>query len=106
DVDPAVAAELKALRKVKKDYERLKLEHDLLKKPSGSLRLERRHLRLHRAPPGNAPGEDDVPGAGRQRRGLLRLGLRGVVAAALPVIAAPRSHGISLRHTHPHKEEG
>ena len=32
DVDPAVAAELKALRQIKKDYERLKLEHDLLKK--------------------------------------------------------------------------
>jgi transposase len=32
DVDPAVAAELKALRQVKKDYERLKLEHELLKK--------------------------------------------------------------------------
>jgi transposase len=27
-----VAAELKALRRMKKDYERLKLEHDLLKK--------------------------------------------------------------------------
>jgi transposase len=32
DVDPAVAAELKALRQIKKNYERLKLEHDLLKK--------------------------------------------------------------------------
>ena len=32
DVDPAVGAELKALRQIKKDYERLKLEHDLLKK--------------------------------------------------------------------------
>ena len=32
DVDPAVAAELKALRQIKRDYERLKLEHDLLKK--------------------------------------------------------------------------
>ncbi|MFK8050071.1 MAG: transposase [Halioglobus sp.] len=32
DVDKDVAAELKELRKVKKDYERLKLEHDLLKK--------------------------------------------------------------------------
>ena len=32
DVDPAAAAELKALRKIKRDYERLKLEHDLLKK--------------------------------------------------------------------------
>ncbi len=32
EVDKAVAAELKALRRIKKDYERLKLEHDLLKK--------------------------------------------------------------------------
>ena len=32
EVEKEVAAELKALRKMKKDYERLKLEHDLLKK--------------------------------------------------------------------------
>ena len=32
DVDKDVAAELKALRKMKRDYERLKVEHDLLKK--------------------------------------------------------------------------
>lgn len=32
EVDKAVAAELKALRQVKKQYEQLKLEHDLLKK--------------------------------------------------------------------------
>jgi transposase len=31
-LDREIAAELKALRKIKKDYERLKLEHDLLKK--------------------------------------------------------------------------
>jgi transposase len=31
-VDKDVAAELKALRRMKKDYERLKLEHELLKK--------------------------------------------------------------------------
>jgi transposase len=31
-VDKDAAAELKALRKVKRDYERLKIEHDLLKK--------------------------------------------------------------------------
>ncbi|MGH8147631.1 MAG: transposase [Rhodanobacteraceae bacterium] len=31
-VDPAIASELKALRKVKKAYEQLKIEHDLLKK--------------------------------------------------------------------------
>lgn len=32
EVDKEIAAELKALRRVKKDYERLKLEHELLKK--------------------------------------------------------------------------
>lgn len=32
ELDKAVAAELKALRKMKKDYERLKLEHEILKK--------------------------------------------------------------------------
>jgi transposase len=31
-LDREVAAELKALRRMKKDYERLKVEHDLLKK--------------------------------------------------------------------------
>ena len=31
-LDPAVAAELKALRKLKKEHEQLKMEHDLLKK--------------------------------------------------------------------------
>ncbi len=32
EIDKETAAELKALRKIKKDYERLALEHDLLKK--------------------------------------------------------------------------
>lgn len=32
EVDKDVAAELKALRKMKRDYERLQVEHDLLKK--------------------------------------------------------------------------
>jgi len=31
-IDKEVAAELKALRRLKKDYERLKLEHEVLKK--------------------------------------------------------------------------
>ena len=31
DVDPAVASELKELHQVKKQCERLKIEHDLLK---------------------------------------------------------------------------
>ena len=75
DVDSAVAAELKGLRRVRQQYERLKLEHDLLKKPSRSLRLERRRLRLHPAPPGNAPGEVYVPHVRRQPGGLLRLGV-------------------------------
>ena len=32
EVEKAVAAELKALRQMKRDFERLKVEHDLLKK--------------------------------------------------------------------------
>jgi len=32
EIDKEVAAELKALRRMKKDYDRLKVEHDLLKK--------------------------------------------------------------------------
>jgi transposase len=32
EVDKAVAAELKELRKIKREYERLKVEHELLKK--------------------------------------------------------------------------
>ena len=32
EVEKDVAAELKALRRIKRDYERLKLEHELLKK--------------------------------------------------------------------------
>lgn len=32
EVDKEVAAELKALRRMKRDYERLKLEHEILKK--------------------------------------------------------------------------
>jgi transposase len=32
DINKDVAAELKALRRMKKDYERLKMEHELLKK--------------------------------------------------------------------------
>jgi len=35
DLDREVAAELKALRKLKKDYDRLKIEHELLKKAIG-----------------------------------------------------------------------
>ncbi|MBI2803343.1 MAG: transposase [Gammaproteobacteria bacterium] len=34
EIDRATAAELKVLRKVKRDYERLKLEHDILKNRS------------------------------------------------------------------------
>lgn len=32
ELDQGMAAELKALRKIKREYERLKVEHDLLKK--------------------------------------------------------------------------
>jgi transposase len=71
-VDKEVAAELKELRRVKKAYERLKIEHDLLKKRSHSLPVEDRHLRLH--PPAKAAaGEIVVPALRRQCERLLRL---------------------------------
>jgi transposase len=41
EVDKAVAAELKALREVKRRYARLQVEHDLLENRSRSLPLER-----------------------------------------------------------------
>ena len=73
-VGPTVAAELKALRQIKRQYEQLKVEHDLLKKRSRSLPIERRDLHLHRTPQGNLSGEGDVPPFPGQCRRLLRLG--------------------------------
>ena len=70
-VDKEVAAELKALRRVKKEYERLKLEHELLKKPSRSLPKQERQLRLHPASAGEIPGEGSVPAARCQCQWLL-----------------------------------
>jgi transposase len=62
-VDKEVAAELKELRRVKKAYEQLKIEHDLLKD---------RHLCLH-LPAKAAAGEIIVPALRRQHERLLRL---------------------------------
>ena len=73
EVEKDIAAELKELRRVKKDYERLKLEHDLLKKPSRSLPLEERHLRVHRALRRTSAGEDALPALRPQPGRLLRL---------------------------------
>jgi len=42
EVDKAVAAELKELRQIKRDYERVKVEHDLLKKAIGFTSARRR----------------------------------------------------------------
>ena len=53
DVNKDVAAELKALRRMKKDYERLKLEHDLLKKAIA-------FLRVHRSRKSALPDQSDV----------------------------------------------
>lgn len=72
-VDKAVAAELKELRRIKKQYERLKLEHDLLKKPSSSVPLQRRDLCLHPTLRRTIPGEGDVSAIRGQPGGILRL---------------------------------
>ena len=74
EIDKETAAELKALRKMKRDYERLKLEHDILKKePSSSLPNERRCLRLHPPLRGSLPGEDAVQAARGESERILRL---------------------------------
>lgn len=48
EIDKEIAAELKALRRPKKDRERLKLKHDFLKRWSRSLRNEKPPLRRER----------------------------------------------------------
>ena len=70
-----VAAELKALRRVKKEYERLKLEHEILKKPSRSLRSEEPSLRVHRSPPRSVPGPSDVRAVWSERERFLRVAI-------------------------------
>jgi transposase len=56
DVDKEVKAELKELRRVKRDYERLKVEHDLLKKA-----IEYTSARKPRSLPSSTTTQDDVP---------------------------------------------
>ena len=82
-VGPTVAAELKALRQIKRQYEQLKVEHDLLKKRSRSLPIEKRSLRLHRAPQRSLPGENDVSPPWVQSRRLLRWVRRPASARAI-----------------------
>ena len=59
-LDDRTQAELKELRQIKRDYLRLKEEHDLLKKPSGSFPNEGRNLRVHPRPGGSEPDRSDV----------------------------------------------
>ena len=73
EVDKEVAAELRELRRVKKAYDRLKIEHALLKKPSSTLPEQRRHLRLHRLQQRKLPGEDEVRTLQCQWQRILRL---------------------------------
>ena len=73
DLDPEVAAELKELRKLKKAHARLQQEHDILKKPSRSLPLERGRLPIHRALPGSVPGKADVRAFRGEPKWVLRL---------------------------------
>lgn len=77
DIEKEFAAALKELRQVKKNYGRLKLEHDLLKIPSRSLPLEGRHLRLHRALRRASAGGSALPNPEGQPSGLLRLARPG-----------------------------
>lgn len=60
ELDFETVTELRRLRKLEKEHERLKMEHSLLKKPSGSVPNESRHLLLHRTEPGNLADQNDV----------------------------------------------
>lgn len=61
-LDTELAAELKELRKIKKQYSILQMEHDLLKKSSSMLPIAIGNLRLHRQPARTTPHCPDVPG--------------------------------------------
>ena len=51
-IDSKMKTELKRLRKLEREHVVLKQEHDLLKKPSNTLWIEKRNLRIYRHPPG------------------------------------------------------
>jgi transposase len=55
DVDKEVKAELKALKQIKRDYERLKVEHDLLKKA-----IEYTSVRKARSSPSSSTTQDNA----------------------------------------------
>src|SRR4051812_33196195 len=55
------AREIAQRQALERQYAELQEEHDLLKKPSGSVPLEGRHLRLHRDAPRRGRRERVVP---------------------------------------------
>ena len=59
-LDDETVAELKRLRDLEKKYKVLQQEHELLKKPSGSLPNEIGNLRIHRSEPGKPFHRADV----------------------------------------------
>lgn len=66
-LDEDAAAELKRLKAVEKAYKRLQIEHDLFKKPSGSLPNKGKDLRLH---PSHSSGRPASEGRMRALRCL------------------------------------
>jgi transposase len=71
EIEKDVEREPKELRKLKKAYERLQVEHGILKKPSSSLPDEKRRLRVHRPPQRRPPREDAVSGSRGEFQWLL-----------------------------------
>jgi transposase InsO family protein len=96
EVDKEIAAELKELRKIKKAHERLKIEHDLLKKRSPSLPLEERNLRLHQALSRDVPGENVVQTLWSEPGWLLRV----AEAAVEPKVNGGLPAWGTIRHVH------
>ena len=60
ELDSETVTELKRLKKLEKEHERLKMEHALLKKPSGTVPNKSRNLPVHRSKPGAAHDRGDV----------------------------------------------
>jgi len=59
-LDNAQAKELKRLKKVEKDYERLQMEHELLKKASNTVRIKKRDPPVHRVFERDLPTQTNV----------------------------------------------
>src|SRR3954467_14793289 len=72
-VAASIIVEQEEIRKLKRENERLRMERDVLKKPSPSSRRHRSDVPVHPRPSRILSGASDVPGSGGLAQRLLRL---------------------------------